>query len=167
MNGHWRKCWWGNGRNKLAFSGQNHVSVHGRVPCISIAHTWNRKVHFVRIRYINVWSRIVGSDGTGFRKCWVSLEDCSDVMDSLGWLAVTSSPWTFPSCIKWDLAQWFSGDTQKAPCSSQCSENAAQKGFRETVSTSLWTVLCWCHTQWLSNRIYLWIKREALKQLIS
>lgn len=42
-----------------------------------------------------------------------------------------------------------------------------KKGFRETVSTSIRTALRWCHTQWMPNRFYLRIKREALKQLIS
>lgn len=159
-------------QNGLQWS--DHVSVHRRVPCVSIAHNWRRKAHFVRTQYINVWSWMVESDGTGFRKCWLSLEDFSDVLDSLEWLAVTSVPCTFTSCIKLDLAQWFSGETQVPSWGLRRHLSVAsvarmllKKGFRETVSTSIRTALRWYHTQWLSNRIYLWIKREALKQVIS
>lgn len=70
------------------------------------------------------------------RKCWISLGDYSDVIDSLRWLHMTSFPGLYFLCKTGLSSMFLRGDpgsiagSPKAPCSSQCREKAAQKGLQ-------------------------------------
>ena len=107
------------------------------------------------------------------RKCWISLGDSSDVMRSLRWLDTTSLPGLYFLCKTGLSSVVLGGDpdsvvgTQKAPCSSQCREKAAQKGLQGDFTLQSDQLCFGIILSGLSNRIYLGIKTEVLKQLIS